>query len=141
MEVHHDEICQFYRKDILLERFRPSSVTDDLREECHTVSRYYMLLRVTNCNINYYKLLEKPAEAGGAPLGARLKLCEGDTRIHRIRRAIIIIDELFPITLFSLLHPCCQKWPNLLNYFVKYSVYLPSIITVLNLMMCEINFC
>ena len=26
---------------------------------------------------------EKPAEAGGAPLGAPLNLCEGDTRIHR----------------------------------------------------------
>ena len=30
-----------------------------------------------------------------APLGARLKLCEGDTRIHRIRWAIIIIDIQF----------------------------------------------
>ena len=37
-----------------------------------------------------------PAEAGGAPLGARLKLCEGDTRIHHIRRAIIIIDGFVP---------------------------------------------
>ena len=37
-------------------------------------------------------LLEKPAEADGAPLGGRLKLCEGDTRIHRIWRAIVIID-------------------------------------------------
>ena len=33
--------------------------------------------------------MEKPAEAGGAPLGGRLNLCVGDTRI---RRAIIIID-------------------------------------------------
>ena len=37
------------------------------------------------------KLVEKPAEAGGAPLGGRLKLCEADTRI---RRAIIIKDSL-----------------------------------------------
>ena len=29
-------------------------------------------------------LVEKPASAGGAPLGGRLKLCEGDSRIHRI---------------------------------------------------------
>ena len=35
--------------------------------------------------------MEKPAEAGGAPLGGRLKLCEGDTRI---RWAIIIIDSI-----------------------------------------------
>ena len=35
-------------------------------------------------------LVEKPAEAGGAPLGGRLKLCEGETRI---RRAIIILDS------------------------------------------------
>ena len=33
--------------------------------------------------------MEKPAEAGGAPLGGEPKLCEGDTRIGR---AIIIID-------------------------------------------------
>ena len=32
----------------------------------------------------YNILLEKPAEAGGAPIGGQLKLCEGDTRIHRI---------------------------------------------------------
>ena len=38
------------------------------------------------------KLVEKPAEAGGAPLGGCLKLCEGDTRIPRIGRAVIIID-------------------------------------------------
>ena len=37
--------------------------------------------------------MEKPAEAGGAPLGGWLKLCEGDTRIQRILRAIIIIDK------------------------------------------------
>ena len=37
--------------------------------------------------------VEKPAEAGGAPRDARLKLCEGDTRM---RRAIIIIDRLDP---------------------------------------------
>ena len=42
---------------------------------------------------NYSVLVEKPAEAGGAPLGARLKLCEGDIRIHCIGRAIIIIDS------------------------------------------------
>ena len=39
----------------------------------------------------YIILVEKPAEAGGPPLGGRLKLCEGGTRI---RRAIIIIDEI-----------------------------------------------
>ena len=38
------------------------------------------------------KVVEKRAEAGGAPIGARFKLCEGDTRIRRIQRAIIIID-------------------------------------------------
>ena len=27
--------------------------------------------------------MEKPAEAGGSPLGGRLKFCEGDTRIGR----------------------------------------------------------
>ena len=40
-----------------------------------------------------YILVEKPAEAGVAPLGAMLKLCEGDTRIRCIRRAITIIDR------------------------------------------------
>ena len=39
--------------------------------------------------------MEKPAQAGGAPLRARLKLCEGDTRIHRMWRAIIIIEDVF----------------------------------------------
>ena len=42
----------------------------------------------TSLNL-FHKLVEKLAEAGGAPLGCQLKLCEGDIRI---RRAIIIID-------------------------------------------------
>ena len=40
--------------------------------------------------LNIKKLVKKPAEAGGAPGGARLKLGEGDIRI---RRAIISIDR------------------------------------------------
>ena len=39
-----------------------------------------------------HKLVEKPAEAGGASFGGRLKLCEGDTRIGRAIIIIIIID-------------------------------------------------
>ena len=39
----------------------------------------------THAEISHYYLIlvEKPAEEGGAPLGGRMKLCEGDTRIGR----------------------------------------------------------
>ena len=37
--------------------------------------------------VSYNRLVERPTEAGGAPLGARLKLSKGDTRIHRMRWA------------------------------------------------------
>ena len=30
-------------------------------------------------------LVEKPAEAGGAPLGGRLKLCEGDSHTSHMK--------------------------------------------------------
>ena len=56
------------------------------------MSRHITKLLLRNSQDIIVIPVEKPAAAGSAPLGARLKLCVGDTRIHRIGRAIIIID-------------------------------------------------
>ena len=50
-----------------------------------------------------------------APLGARLKLCEGGIRLHRIRRAIIIIDTGFD--------KCIWSTPNRIKQLLMTTVY------------------
>ena len=70
--------------------------------------------------------MEKPAEGGGAPLGARLKLCEGDTRTHRIGRAIIIIGNpaSIPFIIFLIkIENQILRFPNFSLGFTPRPIY------------------